>query len=656
MSFVHSYWLYLIPLVLVLGLLAFYYSARVKKNYMQVFASRRLLEELLLSYSPAKTRIKNALIIVAVICAVVALARPQWGYSWKEVHGKGIDILFALDTSKSMLAEDLKPNRLEKAKFSILDFISSLQGDRVGLVAFAGSAFLQCPLTLDYDAFRQTLEAIDTNAVGSAGTDLASAISETIETFSEDNNFKILILITDGEDLEASGILAAKEAHDKHGLTIYTVGVGTSRGELIPLRSDRGQVSYLKDASGRPVKTRLDEDTLGKIAQAAGGFYVPLGKTGQGLEEIYRNGLERIPKEDLHTRLQQVPLEKYYWPLIAAILLLIVEMLMSKRKRRGFLRRLQANLVLFFLLGMCATHSLSASVDQAKQWYDQGDYARAAKNYEQALEGSEDKASLYYNLGASLYRVEDYQESLDAFEEALVLADVSLQQDIFYNLGNTSYRLGESMLREAPQETITAWEKGLEHYENALELNPKDDEAQDNYDLLKERLEELKKKEQQEQSSQRQQKKQQQQEKDRQRESQQQTQQGSERGESKNSQSSSSPNSKSAEKEGQRGEKSPRQSDSGDEPQKSSGKENEEHTGSQQDQGSSQGRQLKENGVSGSDSTKETLGSGNEAAYGRVMTKREAAQLLDSLKQSEKKLPAMGWGNTRKDEAHKKNW
>ena len=157
---------------------------------------------------------------------------------------------------------------------------------------------MQCPLTLDYDAFRQSLDAVDTNVISTGGTDIARAITESEAAFKNDNNYKIVILMTDGEDLEDSGIQQAKAANEK-GLTIYTVGVGTPKGELIPVGNKHGQIEYLRDSNGQLVTTKLDQDTLNNIAEVTNGFYVPLGATGLGLEEVYNAGLESIPEQEL---------------------------------------------------------------------------------------------------------------------------------------------------------------------------------------------------------------------------------------------------------------------------------------------------------------------------------------------------------------------
>ena len=271
MSFEHKIWLLYGAGTLAVFVFVLLYARHARRKQIEQFASERLLRNLLQTYSPAKTILKNGLIGVSLVVIAIALARPQLGYTLNETKSKGIDILFLLDTSKSMLAEDLKPNRLKRAKFAILDFIDNLQSDRVGITAFAGNAFLQCPLTLEYDAFRLSLEAIDTEIIPRGGTDLGRAIDDAQSAFSNKNNHKIIILITDGEDLQGNGIEAAQRAAS-NGVTIYTIGVGTPSGGLIPVATENGRVHYLKDAQGEVVSSKLDDTTLKAIANATGGF------------------------------------------------------------------------------------------------------------------------------------------------------------------------------------------------------------------------------------------------------------------------------------------------------------------------------------------------------------------------------------------------
>ena len=261
----------------------------------------------------------------------MALARPQYGHHWIDVKKKGIDILFALDTSSSMLAEDIRPNRLERSKLAILDFVTHLDGDRVGLIPFAGSSFLMCPLTVDYNAFEQSLQAVSTDIIPTSGTNLAEAISAAQATLKNDANHKLLIMITDGEDLGGNALQAARMAA-RDDMKIFTVGVGTSEGELIPTMAN-GQKEYVKDAKDTFVISRLNARMLRSIATATDGLYAPIGNQGQGLETIYQKKLALIPKKELDEKRRKVPIERFSWFIGLALVFFVIEYLIRGVKR-----------------------------------------------------------------------------------------------------------------------------------------------------------------------------------------------------------------------------------------------------------------------------------------------------------------------------------
>jgi Ca-activated chloride channel family protein len=249
MSFHWPYALFALPFVLAGLLVLFAGSRRARERLLGQFCSLRLLPLLLVSHSPVLRRLKQGLIAAGVLLAVFALARPQWGYDWQELSARGVDVVFVIDTSRSMLSQDVLPSRLERAKLAIYDCVEKMTGNRVGLVAFAGDAFLQCPLTLDYDAFRQTLEAVDTNTIAEGGTDLGVGLDVAAKALEDSGNHKIIVLLTDGEDLEGQGVTEA-QALAGQGVTIYTVGVGTPAGEIIPILNASGQTDFVRDERG----------------------------------------------------------------------------------------------------------------------------------------------------------------------------------------------------------------------------------------------------------------------------------------------------------------------------------------------------------------------------------------------------------------------
>jgi Ca-activated chloride channel family protein len=518
MKFAHPIWL----LVGVLASLALWWRYRrfdrKQTSLLAAFVSPRLAQSLTRSVSPGRRRFKRALFVVATACLFIALARPQAGFHWEKTHRKGREILFAVDTSKSMLAQDVKPNRITRAKLAVEDLLGKLNGDGVGLVAFAGEAFLQCPVTLDYEAFQESVEALDTQIIPRGGTDIAAAIHEAQSAFkTRANSDKILILITDGEDLRAEGTAAAKAAA-KDGVKIFTVGVGSANGELIPVPFEDGGTKFVKDASGRLVKSRLDEATLRQIAEATGGMYQPLGQQGQGLVTILDEGLKPFTRHDLAARQHKVYLERFQWPLLAALALLFLEPLIGSRGHTPAaeapgasmetLAELQSAqsfaalaVLLVFITFPAATQASPVSAEKA---YQKGDFARAVKDYAASAQKQPTNVELLFNLGAAAYKAGEFQPAEQSFRNALKTEKLSVQQNAYYNLGNAQYRIGQTTEQVSPQETIKNWQAAVQSYEAALQIKPQDADAKYNRDLVKRKLEQLKEQQQNQQNDRRQ--------------------------------------------------------------------------------------------------------------------------------------------------------
>lgn len=441
MTFQSPIWLYIgifaLAALVGLGL----YSRGQKRKMLAKFASPRLIAELTRTVSRPKTAVKNALVFFAVAAVFAALARPQWGYRWEEAKSRGIDIIFAIDTSKSMLAEDVKPDRLERAKLSVLDLIDVLKGDRIGIVAFSGQAFLQCPLTLDYDAFRMSLEALDTDIIRRGGTNISAAINEAEAAFASTSNKKIVILISDGEELEDSAVKAAEKAA-KSGTIIYTLGVGGAKGEYIPVRDATGAVSLLRDESGQLVQSRLNEEILTKIAKAAGGFYAPL--TANGMDAIYNDGLKKIPSEELSSKMKQSAIERFQIPLGIAVLLLAVSSLVGTRKffagkGVGIAAALVATLLVLPHSGFAQNQSEDVADENLPQ---QKSDIPAPKPETKKYELSEQPvAREVFNLALDASRSGDFADAKELFLNAAKLSpeDLKLHSKIYYNIGNIDY-------------------------------------------------------------------------------------------------------------------------------------------------------------------------------------------------------------------------
>jgi Ca-activated chloride channel family protein len=311
----------------------FIWASRKRQALMTLFIQSRLLPGLVSGLSPARQKIRMGCLVLAVVCLIIALARPQSHYGYEVVKQSGVDIVVAIDTSKSMLAEDIAPNRLTRAKLAALDLMQQAKSDRLGLVAFAGSAYLQCPLTIDDAAFRQSVESLDVNTIPQGGTAVAEAIDVALTAFKEGDNHKVLVLMSDGEDHDSGVAEAAKHAAAA-GLRIYTIGIGTPEGELLPIKDAQGHVDHVRDEQGNVVKSHLNEDLLREIATATGGFYLPL-RGAKTIDTLYTHdqGIAKLPKSEHEEKLVKQYHERYHWPLALAIVLLITEMLFPERKR-----------------------------------------------------------------------------------------------------------------------------------------------------------------------------------------------------------------------------------------------------------------------------------------------------------------------------------
>jgi Ca-activated chloride channel family protein len=309
----------------------FVWSLRRRRAALERFAEARLLPSLVPDLDERRRHWRAAALLGALAAAILALGGPQWGFHWEEVRRQGVDIVVALDTSRSMLAQDVRPDRLSRAKLAIEDLVKQLRGDRVGLVAFAGSAFVQCPLTLDYQAFAESLRAVHVGIIPKGGTALAEAIDVSLDAFeARRSKHEALILITDGEDHEGKVEEAAKRAAER-GIRIYTVGIGTPDGELIPAATD-GQPGFLKDRQGNVVKSRLDDATLKQIAVTTGGAYVHAAGPNLGLDQVYAEHIAKMETRRLQSTMQRRFEERFQWPLLLALALLAIEPLIGVRR------------------------------------------------------------------------------------------------------------------------------------------------------------------------------------------------------------------------------------------------------------------------------------------------------------------------------------
>ena len=322
--------LWLVPAVLIFYIFVF----RTKTRLLARFASSGMLERLASGISRPRQYFKAALVLIGLAACLMALAKPRWGFTWEEVKRQGVDVVVALDVSDSMLVEDAESGgklpRLERAKREIVDLLRMMEGDRIGLVAFAGTAFVECPLTLDYGAAEIFLDAIDTDLIPVKGTDLGRALRTSISAFDAGSQpSRAVILITDGEDHSGQALAAAEEAKTA-GVRVFTIGIGRDEGSPIP--APRG--GFRRDRRGEMVLSRLDETTLQRIALDTGGRYVRSVTGDVDLEKIYSQGIKAtLEDRELGSKRQRRWEERFQWLLWIAIFVLMLEPLLSERPR-----------------------------------------------------------------------------------------------------------------------------------------------------------------------------------------------------------------------------------------------------------------------------------------------------------------------------------
>jgi len=499
MSFGAPQWLLgllLIPILIAL----FIRAERRGVIRLREFVSARLLPQLAGTVNRPRRMLRLGLQLLGIALAIVSLAQPRWGYTFEDVKRKGLDLLIAVDTSRSMLSNDVQPNRLERVKLAAHDLISELQGDRVGLIAFAGRAFLQAPLTIDYDAALESVNDLDTKTIPEGGTNISAAISLATQSFGKSAvGNRALVIFTDGEELSGDAVKNAKAAADA-GARILTIGVGTSSGSLIPVSGEDGETSFVKDSAGQVVKSKLDEKRLREVAQAAGGFYLHLENGPRTMQQLYTEGLAKMQAAEMDVRLSRRPIERYEWPLGAALIALSLSILIGERKRSrervyahspAKIATAAAALWLAFCqFGFGAAPGLDA--------YRDGKFNDAYSQFQQTLKvhpksRAEDK--LQFDSGAAAYKSEEYGKALESFSQALLSPDNGLQSKSHYNLGNTLYQRGETQKND--DKKLSDWTNALDHYQQTLKLEPQNKEAKDNYDYVKKKIDDLKNKKQQ---------------------------------------------------------------------------------------------------------------------------------------------------------------
>jgi len=466
---------------------------------LREFVSPRLLPQLAATVDRSRRVLRFALQLLGLIFAIVALAQPRWGYTFQNVQRKGLDLLIAVDTSRSMLSNDVQPNRLERVKLAAQDLIDESQGDRIGLIAFAGRAFLQSPLTIDYDAVIESINDLNTKTIPEGGTNISEAIALAARTFGKSaTGNRALILFTDGEELTGDAVKAAKDAADA-GVRIFTIGVGTPQGSLIPVNDDNVGTSFVKDSRGQVVKSKLDENRLREIAQATGGMYFHLESGLRTTRELFSEGLAKMKAAEMDVRLSRRPIERYEWPLGAGLIALALSILLGERKRVRVSApslfpqpaKIAAPAAAAVLLTFCA---LAKAAVPGVDLYQVGKFPEAYSSFEEDLKNHPDSGvrdKMQFDAGTAAYKMRDYNKALESFSGALLSADKGLQESSHYNIGRTLEERAD--MDKGDEESLKDLEDAKSHYEEELKLKPNDEAAKANLEEVKKKIERLKK-------------------------------------------------------------------------------------------------------------------------------------------------------------------
>ncbi len=448
----------LLILLIPLMFTAYWLMRRLRKRRIARFGDPELVARLTPEVPRHKGWMKLALLSIALLFLAIGMARPQLGAILKEKEIKGAEIMVVLDVSNSMLAEDYSPNRLERAKLAISKLVDELQGDRIGLIIFAGESFVQLPITSDYVSAKIFLNSITTESVPVQGTALGEAIRTAIRGFtSESEHSRAIILITDGENHEDDPVAAARDAVDM-GARVFCIGVGSPEGKPIPMDGD-----LLKDKDGNIVVTRLDEQTLRDIASAGQGLYVRAGNTEFGLNPVI-DEIRTLQDKEFQSVVFEEFDEQYMYFFAIALVFLLLEFFMSDtRNRRSLFGRSGKTLAVLAAVMVLSPAVLSAQSDRSEvragnRDFKKGMYREAEIDYKRALIADSASVTAKYNLGNALYKAESYNEAELYFKDlgdTLKNLSPSKASDYFHNSGNLALK------QKKYQEAVEAFKESL---------------------------------------------------------------------------------------------------------------------------------------------------------------------------------------------------
>ncbi|MEM6398359.1 MAG: VWA domain-containing protein [Bacteroidota bacterium] len=463
-----TYLLLLLALPVVLGLFLWYW--RYRRQALGRFADAELLDYLAPDMSNRLPKVKFLLVFTALPLLILALANPQYSAQREEINRRGIDLIIAMDVSRSMLARDIEPSRMDRSRYFANALIDELTGNNIGIEFFTCTPVISAPLTTDYQFLRSVVTAAEPGQISAQGTDIGAAIELAEANYREEStNHRALVIISDGEDFGGEANAQATSAFDK-GLIIFTVGVGRGGAAPMPYELSNGREAMIRDGSGNSAMTTSDPETLKRVAESGGGQFFPLGGDTRDLVLALRKQIDRIEKMEFEEQSQATYDTYFYYFLIPGLLLLFIDYLIGRRTIARH-AKISSVLILACLFTMDlsgqSSHTLRRQGDRA---YIDKDFTNSAKLYEQSLE-NENTAEGNHNLGNSLYQQGDYEEAAKRFEEAAVLSENDQDRAAsLHNLGNARFEQQD-------------YDAAIDAYKESLRNNPGDVETKTNLSI-----------------------------------------------------------------------------------------------------------------------------------------------------------------------------
>ena len=475
-KFQYGYLLNLLWLIIPLTALVVYYLRWQLKTEKSVFKPN-IANHILPHRNVLQDRIKLSLFFVSIVFLILAIANPQIGVKGEKIKGKGLDIMLLLDVSNSMLAEDIQPNRISRAKFFITKFLDQLKHDRVGLVLFAGSSYLQVPLTIDFTSIKMSMPIIDPSNFPSQGTNIGEAVTMAGKTLGlVESKSKAIVIITDGEDHDQEAS-AAIEIARKNGIKVFAIGVGEEKGAPIPV----GNGEYKKDENGNIVMTSFNRSVPENLASIGNGSFYHLGQQGDIVEDVVAE-LNKLEGKDFEDFDMSNFNSYFYWFALAALLLLFVEFMLPSLDYKQFFKNISSIgfIILFSLSSTAQTKEIEAQnkksrtlIRNGNSSYQNNNFDKAELNYRKALVIDPKSKSANYNLGNTLYSQQKFQESQEYYEKSIDKNDDKLSRArAYHNMGNACFKSNQL-------------EQAILAYENSLKLNPSDMETKYNLAMAK---------------------------------------------------------------------------------------------------------------------------------------------------------------------------